>query len=37
MKKGDPVVETYSKLADVYDDPANLDSCWAASPSIRSA
>jgi ubiquinone/menaquinone biosynthesis C-methylase UbiE len=23
-----PVVETYSKLADVYDDPANLDSCW---------
>jgi ubiquinone/menaquinone biosynthesis C-methylase UbiE len=25
---GDPVVETYSKLADVYDDPANLDSCW---------
>jgi ubiquinone/menaquinone biosynthesis C-methylase UbiE len=28
MKKGDPVVETYSKLADVYDDPANLDSCW---------
>jgi ubiquinone/menaquinone biosynthesis C-methylase UbiE len=26
--KGDPVVEAYSKLADVYDDPANLDSCW---------
>jgi ubiquinone/menaquinone biosynthesis C-methylase UbiE len=25
---GDPVVETYSKLADVYDDPANLNSCW---------
>ena len=24
----DPVVETYSNLADVYDDPANLDSCW---------
>jgi ubiquinone/menaquinone biosynthesis C-methylase UbiE len=23
-----PVVEAYSKLADVYDDPANLDSCW---------
>jgi ubiquinone/menaquinone biosynthesis C-methylase UbiE len=22
------VVETYSKLADVYDEPANLNSCW---------
>ena len=27
-RAGDPVVETYSKLADIYDDPANLDSCW---------
>jgi ubiquinone/menaquinone biosynthesis C-methylase UbiE len=26
--RSNPVVETYSKLADVYDDPANLDSCW---------
>ncbi len=24
----DPVVETYSRLADVYDDPANMASCW---------
>jgi ubiquinone/menaquinone biosynthesis C-methylase UbiE len=24
----DPVVDTYSELADVYDDPANFDSCW---------
>jgi ubiquinone/menaquinone biosynthesis C-methylase UbiE len=24
----DPVVETYSKLADVYDDPSNIESCW---------
>src|SRR5688572_12391148 len=24
----DPVVDTYSELADAYDDPANLDSCW---------
>jgi ubiquinone/menaquinone biosynthesis C-methylase UbiE len=24
----DPVVQTYSALANAYDDPANLDSCW---------
>ena len=24
----DPVIETYSKLADAYDDPANIASCW---------
>src|SRR2546422_3386104 len=24
----DPVIGTYSKLADVYDDPANAASCW---------
>ena len=24
----DPVIETYSRLADVYDDPSNIASCW---------
>ena len=24
----DPVVDTYSKLADVYDDDSNIGSCW---------
>ncbi|PYP82975.1 MAG: hypothetical protein DMF61_24620 [Blastocatellia bacterium AA13] len=25
-----PVIESYSKLASIYDDPQNLDSCWGA-------
>ncbi len=25
---GDPIVVTYSQLADEYDDPMNLESCW---------
>jgi ubiquinone/menaquinone biosynthesis C-methylase UbiE len=28
QSNADPVVETYSKLADVYDDPSNIESCW---------
>lgn len=27
-EENDPVIETYSRLANAYDDPSNLDSCW---------